>query len=68
MEHKNMVYSNGSFNVYELRRNIAGQPKKAYGIRRADRPQDGMIFAHTDYDYVIRIADKYKKELLTDRK
>ena len=64
-----MVYSNGSFNVYELIWiNIAGQPEKSYGIRRADRPQDGIIFAHADYDYVIRIADKYKKELLTDRK
>lgn len=66
---ENKMYSNGSFDVYQFNwTNTAGERKKAFGIRRTDRPQDGMIFAHTDYDYVIRIADKYKNELLTDCK
>ena len=61
---ENKMYSNGSFDVFEFTwRNIAGQPKKAYGIRRADRPQDGMIFSHTNLDYCKKIADDYKNSM-----
>lgn len=58
-----IVYDNGKFCVFQYSYEKLYVPLTAYGIRRTDRPQDGVIFAHTDYDYVIRIADKYKKEL-----
>ena len=59
-----VVYSNGSFDVFRYRyESIISPVIYAYGIRRTDRPQDGMIFANADKDYCIKIADGYKETL-----
>ena len=62
---ENVVYSNGSFDVFSFttKAKFYDLTIEMYGIRRTDRPQDGMIFAHTDKDFCIKIADRYKKEL-----
>lgn len=67
MNMNEVIYSNGSFDVFKF----AWQNKAkgndlviAYGIKRTDKPQDGMIFSHTDKDFVIKIADNYKKTLI----
>ena len=63
-----IVYDNGKFCVFQYSYEKLYVPLTAYGIRRTDRPQDGMIFSHTNLDYCKKIADDYKKQLLTDRK
>lgn len=60
------IYSNGSFDVFEYFCNVNGKQMTAYGIRRTDRPQDGMIFSSPDSSFTIRIADSYKKTLTKD--
>ena len=57
------IYDNGAFYVFEYTAALDGRQITAYGIRRTDRPQDGMIFACPDKDYSIHVADRYKKEL-----
>lgn len=62
----NVVYSNGSFDVFKFKYKELFEHSPlyvGYGICRTDRPQDGMIFAHTDKDYCIKIADGYKETL-----
>ena len=60
-----IVYDNGSFYVfqYEWFSKLTNSKQIAYGIRRSDRPQDGMIFSHSDFDFCKRIADNYKETL-----
>ena len=57
------IYDNGAFYVFEYTATLDGRQITAYGIRRTDRPQDGMIFANADKDYCIKIADGYKETL-----
>ena len=52
-------YNNGVYEVFSIK----GGAVKAYGIRRIDRPQDGMIFSHIDPDFCRKIADEYKQIL-----
>lgn len=61
----NIVYDNGSFCVFEFtcKAKFHNTVFQMYGIRRTDRPQDGMIFSHTDLDYCKKIADDYKNTL-----
>ena len=62
----NIVYDNGSFYVYSftwINRLKGNNICTAYGIKRTDRPQDGMIFSHTNLDYCKKIADDYKNIL-----
>ena len=60
-----VIYDNGKFCVFQYSYSnlCVPQDTTAYGVRRTDRPQDGMIFAHYDKDFCISIADKYKKAL-----
>ena len=57
------IYDNGAFYVFEYPAALDGRQITAYGIRRTDRPQDGMIFANADKDFCIKIADGYKETL-----
>lgn len=62
----NIVYDNGSFYVYTFTwhdRFRTGNVYTAYGIKRTDRPQDGMIFSHTNLDYCKKIADDYNNSM-----
>ena len=58
-----VVYSNGAFDVFAYITTVSGKSITAYGIRRTDRPQDGMIFACPNKDYSIHVADGYKETL-----
>jgi len=55
-------YSNGAYEVFRIK----DSKITAYGIRRTDRPQDGMIFSHIDPDFCRKIADEYK-QILTSK-
>ena len=60
-----IVCDNGSFCVYRYsyRNNMKNNDIViAYGIKRSGQ-QNGMLFSHSDKDFCIAIADKYKKSM-----
>ena len=64
----NIVYDNGAFYVYSYTWNENDNIYTAYGIKKTDRPQDGMLFSHTDKYFCIDIADKYKNIITKENK